>query len=155
MLTMLAKGALAVPLLAGHPLSALKGALPQQSPVPPEWRLTDDELLEEIVSRAFLFFWNEAGTHSGLVRDRALADGGVDPRHTASIAATGYGLAAMCIGHKRGYLPPHQIGGRVVATLSFLLRHVDQQNGFFYHFIDINTSPRSRPSTRPSCCAAC
>ena len=44
--------------------------------MPPEWRLTDDELLEEIVSRGFLFFWNEAGKQTGLVRDRALADGG-------------------------------------------------------------------------------
>lgn len=142
MLAMLASGVLAYPLIAGSPLSALTGARGQQSAVPPEWRLTDDELLEEIVSRAFLFFWNEAGPHTGLVRDRALADGGVDPRHTASIAATGYGLAALCIGHRRGYLPPHQIGGRVVATLNFLLKHVDQQNGFFYHFIDINTGKR-------------
>ncbi len=142
MLAMLARGALTYPLIASSTLSALTGAHTQQSPVPPEWRLTDDELLEEIVSRAFLFFWNEAGQRTGLVRDRALADGGVDPRHTASIAATGFGLAAMCIGHKRGYLPPHQIGGRVVATLNFLLKHVDQQNGFFYHFIDINTGKR-------------
>ncbi len=142
MLAMLAKGALAYPLIASRPLSALSGASRQQSPVPPEWRLTDDELLEEIVSRAFLFFWNEAGQKTGLVRDRALADGGVDPRHTASIAATGFGLAAMCIGHKRGYLPPHQIGNRVVLTLSHLIDRVDQQNGFFYHFIDIDTGKR-------------
>ena len=141
MLAMLAKGALAYPLIASHPLSAVTGTHIQQSPVPPEWALSDDELMEEIVSRAFLFFWTESGKHTGLVRDRALADGG-DHRRVASIAATGFGLAAMCIGHKLGYLPPHEIGARVVATLSFVLNHVDQVNGFFYHFIDINTGKR-------------
>ena len=95
------------------------------------------------------------------MRDRALADGSPDNRTIASIAATGYGLAALCIGHERGYLPPHQIGARVVTTLSFLLNHVEQENGFFYHFLDMNTGKRVRllarfrPSTRPSCCVAC
>jgi hypothetical protein len=105
MLSLMAKGAFAYPLLKGDLFAAKKSA--QQTKVPPEWQLTDDELLEEIVSRAFLFFWNEANPRTGLVRDRALADGTPDNRKTASIAATGFGLAALCIGHKRGYLPPH------------------------------------------------
>jgi len=149
MLALLGKGALAAPLL-GHSVTALAATAArhaqQQEAIPPEWRLTDDELLEEIVSRAFLFFWNEAGPHTGLIRDRALADGTPDNRRIASIAATGYGLAALCIGHKRGYLPPHQIGARVVTTLSFLINHAEQINGFFYHFLDINTGKRARLS---------
>jgi hypothetical protein len=140
MLSLMAKGAFAYPLLKGDLFAAKKSA--QQTKVPPEWQLTDDELLEEIVSRAFLFFWNEANPRTGLVRDRALADGTPDNRKTASIAATGFGLAALCIGHRRGYLPPHQIGARVVATLSHLVDRVDQQNGFYYHFLDINTGKR-------------
>ncbi len=146
MLAMLAKGTLAVP-FAGAGVYAATGSPPQQGDaVPPEWRLTDEELLEEIVSRAFLFFWNEAGKHTGLVRDRALADGAPDTRKVASIAATGFGLSALCIAHKRGYLPPHEIGARVVATLSFLLNHAEHENGFFYHFLDINTGKRARMS---------
>ena len=35
---------------------------------------------------------------------------------------------------------------RVVATLNFVLNHVEQVNGFFYHFIDINTGQRVRQS---------
>jgi hypothetical protein len=142
MLSLLAKGALACPLVKPGGLFAAASRVTQQSKIPPEWQLTDDELLEEIVSRAFLFFWNEAGPKTGLVRDRALADGTPDNRKTASIAATGFGLGALCIAHKRGYLPPHQISGRVYTTLNFLLKHVDQQNGFFYHFLDINTGKR-------------
>ncbi len=140
MLSLMAKGAIAWPLSR---VGLLNAAASQSSRTSPELLpLTDDELLEEIVSRAFLFFWNEAGRRSGLVRDRALADGGPDHRRTASIAATGFGLAAMCIGHQRGYLPVHNIGTRVVNTLSFLANHVQQENGFFYHFIDINTGQR-------------
>jgi hypothetical protein len=145
-LTMMAKGALAYP-LAKTSLCAAEAARDHaQSQVAPELPLTDDELLEEIVSRAFQYFWTEAGTHTGLVRDRALADGTPDPRRVASIAATGFGLAAFCIGHRRGYLPPHQIGARVVSTLSFLKNHAEQVSGFFYHFLDIETGKRARMS---------
>ncbi len=146
-LSLLAKGALALPFANGQIYAAVaEPQLSQSQAIPPDWRLTDDELLEEIVSRAFLFFWNEASPHTGLVRDRALADGGPDPRRVASIAATGFGLGALCIGHKRGYLPPHQIGTRVVKTLRALLYHVEQVNGFFYHFLDIETGKRARMS---------
>jgi hypothetical protein len=151
MLSLMARSALALPLLNSRLFAAASHTShPQtqksQSEIPPEWRLTDDELLEEIVNRAFLFFWNEASPHTGLVRDRALADGGPDSRRISSIAATGFGLAALCIGHKRGYLPPHQLGHRVYGTLNFLLKHVDEVNGFFYHFLDMETGRRTRQS---------
>lgn len=146
LLSLFARGALALPLL-GRELHALAPPGSRyQWQVPPELRLTDEELLEEIVSRAFLFFWNEVSPRTGLVRDRAPADGGADRRHAASIAATGFGLAALCIGHKRGYFPLHQIGTRVVTTLSFLLNHAEQVNGFFYHFLDLETGKRARLS---------
>ena len=144
MLSLLAKGALTYPLST----AALRAVArrPQSQAVPEDWRLTSEEVLEEIVSRGFLFFWNEAGKHTGLVRDRALADGGPDKRRISSIAATGFGLTALCIGHQREYLPRHQIGNRVVATLSFLLNHVEHENGVFYHFIDWETGRRVRQS---------
>ena len=149
-LLLVAKGWLAYPFarsaLFGQSQNLTGRILQAPQAIPPEWQLSDEELLEEIVSRAFLYFWHEASPRTGLVRDRALADGGGDKRITASIAATGYGLAALCIGHARGYLPKHQISARVVTTLSFLLNHVEQVNGFFYHFIDINTGRRLRLS---------
>jgi hypothetical protein len=146
LLSLFGRGAIVSPFAAHELLATGASGRRQSQAIPPDERLSTDELLEEIVSRAFQFFWNEAGPHTGLVRDRALADGTADPRRVASIAATGYGLAALCIGHKRGYLPPHQIGTRVVATLSFLLNHAEQVNGFFYHFLDVNTGKRARLS---------
>jgi hypothetical protein len=143
MLSLLARGALAFPFASSSLTALAQSPLPASTQaIPPEWQLTADELLEEIVSRAFLFFWIEAGPRTGLIRDRALADGGPDRRRIASIAATGFGLAALCIGHQRGYLPARRIRARVVTTLNFVLNHVEQVNGFFYHFIDINTGRR-------------
>ncbi|HLI61806.1 MAG TPA: hypothetical protein VKV05_00305, partial [Terriglobales bacterium] len=80
MLSLLGKGALAYPLAKAGLLRAVDERRPQRAAVPPEWRLTDDELLEEIVSRAFLYFWNAASPRTGLVLDRALADGTPDRR---------------------------------------------------------------------------
>ncbi len=146
-LLLLARGAAAYPLMRSG-LFAQSQTLPaspaQSEPVNPS--LTDDEFLEEIVQRAFLYFWNEASPRTGLVRDRALASGEPDKRITASIAATGFGMAALAIGHSRGYMPKHQIGARVVTTLSFLVNHVEEVNGFYYHFLDINTGKRMRLS---------
>src|SRR5580693_3094373 len=96
----LAKAAFAYP-FATIPLlgsTSRNSSAQSQAPVPAR-HLSDDELQEEIVNRAFLFFWNEAGARSGLVRDRALADGASDQRRISSIAATGFGLTALCIGH--------------------------------------------------------
>jgi hypothetical protein len=136
MLSFLAKGAVTYSLGASGLLGSVHPA------ALPKTQLTEKELLEQIVKRAFQFFWNEAGRHSGLIRDRALADGTPDKRRMASISATGFGLTALCIGHKRGYLPSHLIRARVVTTLNALVNHVEQVNGFFYHFIDFDSGER-------------
>jgi len=66
--------------------------------VPPP---TDDQFLDEIERAAFLYFWEQASPTTGQVKDRALA-GGNDSRTVASIAATGFGLTALCIADQRG-----------------------------------------------------
>ena len=142
-LTLIGKAALASPVLASISFATTRRAQSESLPsYSTDWQLTDAALLEEIVSRAFLYFWYEASPHTGLVRDRALADGVPDPRRISSIAATGFGLATLCVGHQRHYLPSNQIYARVIATLSFLLNHAEQVNGFFYHFLDIETGRR-------------
>src|SRR5690349_2407791 len=69
-----------------------------------ERELSDSALLDELERAAFEFFWNEANPQSGLVLDRANANGG-SARRKASIAATGFGLTALCIGAEHGYRP--------------------------------------------------
>jgi len=103
---------------------------------------SDEQLLEEIERAAFDFFWNEANPATGQIRDRGLADESDNRSTFSSIASTGFGLTALCIGDRRNYLPTAQIRARVIACLEFLLHHVPHEHGFFYHFIDINTGQR-------------
>lgn len=103
--------------------------------------LTDDQFLDEIQRASFLFFFEQASFATGLIKDRALATGN-DTRTVSSIAATGFGLTTLCIAHHRGYADAGQIQTRVKATLAFLLNQLPNVNGFFYHFIDMNTGAR-------------
>ena len=63
---------------------------------------SDDRFLDEIERASFEFFWNEASPSTGQVKDRALLNG-KDSRLMASIAATGFGLTALCIADHRRY----------------------------------------------------
>jgi hypothetical protein len=106
-------------------------------PPPP----TDDQFLDEIERATFLYFWEQASSTTGQVKDRAFA-GGNDSRTVSSIAATGFGLTALCIADQRGYMASASIVARVLATFGFLLNQMPNQNGFFYHFVDMNTGQR-------------
>jgi len=102
---------------------------------------TDEQLLNDIQRGAFEFFWIESSAKTGQTKDRALAAGN-DTRRMSSIAATGFGLTALCIGDRRGYRKPNEIRERVRTTLRFLANDLPNVHGFFYHFIDIETGAR-------------
>jgi len=131
---------LAAPALKlGVGLVSCGGSAPAPPPTPPA--ISDDEFLDQIQRAIFLYFWEQASPTTGSVKDRALAAGN-DTRTVSSIAATGFGLTALCIGHKRGYGDAAQIQARVTTTLSYLLNQLPTVNGFFYHFVDMNTGAR-------------
>src|SRR5438132_316034 len=102
---------------------------------------TNEQLLDEIQRAAFDFFWKEASPNTGQVKDRALSNGN-DSRRMSSIAATGFGLAALCIGDRREYRRPADIADRVRRTLRFLAKDLPHEHGFFYHFIHMETGQR-------------
>ncbi len=60
----------------------------------------DERLLDEVEQASFRYFWECADAQTGLVKDRSGADG-PDAREAASIAATGFGLTALCIADQR------------------------------------------------------
>ncbi len=132
--------------LAGLPLSGFgvgqdrsgkRFAAPPGEP----YQGTDEQLLDDIQRGAFAFFWNESSAKTGQTKDRALAAGN-DTRQMSSIAATGFGLTALCIGDRRGYRSPNEIRERVRTTLRFLANDLPNVHGFFYHFIHIETGGR-------------
>jgi hypothetical protein len=109
----------------------------------PEAKAPDrDAFVEDLEHRAFLFFWERADPHTGLVLDRAKADGSADSRRIASIASTGFGLTALCIGAERGWITRAQAQTRMLATLRFLAQRMTREHGWYYHFVDLRTGER-------------
>jgi hypothetical protein len=104
----------------------------------------DNAFLDDLERQGCLFFWEQASPVTGQILDRARNDlaGARDPRRMASIAATGFGLTALCIADRRGYLPHEQVVERVRTTLQWHLNSLPHVHGFFYHFNDIETGVR-------------
>src|SRR6266566_873494 len=110
-------------------------------PLSPE----DKAFLKELSHRSFRYFWEQADPHTGLVLDRARTDGGPDDdKHTgaASIAATGFGLTAVCIGAEHRWVTRREARDRVRTTLRFFWEKAAQEHGWFYHFLDATTGER-------------
>src|SRR5262249_48855448 len=107
---------------------------------PSLYRFTPDEeaFLEEVQQTTFLYFWEQANPKTGQVEDRGAADGGA-LRNASSVAATGFGLTALCIAAQRGWEDDTAIRERVKLTLSFALKTVQHQHGFLYHFVNGET----------------
>jgi len=102
----------------------------------------DQRFLEEMERANFLFFWEQANPYTGLIKDRSQANG-PDPRDVASIAATGFGLTALCIADQHGWEKPGKLKERARNTLRFLLKRAPHEHGFFYHFMQMHTGERA------------
>lgn len=121
-------------LLDGHSLFAVPVSAATISPA-------QDAFLDDLERRGCQYFWDQAGSKNGQVRDRAAA-AGKESRPATSIAATGFGLTALCIAHMHGYLPASDVRDRVLTTLRYHLEKLPHEHGFFYHFTDIENGKR-------------
>lgn len=110
---------------------------PVQSGFTPE----EESLLNDLEHANFLFFWEQSSPVTGLVKDRANVRSR-DHSTLGSIAATGFGLTAICIGEKRGFVSYSEARDRVATTLRSLANWQPNHRGFFYHWVNINTGDR-------------
>lgn len=101
----------------------------------------DDQFLDELEKATFQYFWEQANPKTGLVKDRCNVRAN-DTGVVASIASTGFGLTALCIGANRGYIPQAAAVERVLVTLRGLWGKLPNHRGFFYHWANINTGER-------------
>jgi len=110
----------------------------------PLWALSpaDDRLLDEIERAGFQFFAEQTHPRTGLVRDRARADGSAS-EGKASIAASGFAFSAWVIAVERGWVGRPEAVERVRTMLSFLVNEAQRHNGFFYHFMEMDTGKRA------------
>jgi hypothetical protein len=102
----------------------------------------DDDFLEDLSRRAFLYFWEHGSPRTGLVLDRARNTKGEEKRNFASSAATGFGLTALCIAAEREWMPRETLRQRVETTLRYYAREAVHNHGWFYHFVDATTGER-------------
>ncbi len=105
----------------------------------------DVAVLDSLQYRGFLYFWNEANPSNGLIKDRDTAGS------PCSIASTGFGLSAICIGVDHGWITRDAARQRVLTTLQTFWNGpqgpatsgVIGYKGLFYHFLDMNTATRT------------
>lgn len=99
--------------------------------------------LDAVQQRAFAFFWNESDPNTGLTKDRARSlPGRPDAYSVASIAATGYALAALPVGVSHGWVSRKAAYARALTTLRFVSRRMENNHGFLFHFVDRATGAR-------------
>lgn len=117
---------------------------PATQPIPNQGLVSteDDQFLDDLEKASFQYFWDQGNPKTGLVKDRSNARTETDNGIVASIAATGFGLTAICIGQWRGFVPWAPALERVLATLHSLWAKLPNHRGFFYHWADINTGER-------------
>lgn len=101
----------------------------------------DTAFLDDVQRRAVRYFVEQSDSTSGLTVDRSSVDGGIG-NAPSSIAATGFGLTALCIADSRRWTPPGEALRRVRQTLRFLVQQHAHERGWFYHFVDMSKGQR-------------
>lgn len=90
---------------------------------------SDDELLDLVSRGAFEFFLREHDPKTFLTKDKNTAN-------TISVAATGFGLTALCIGAERQWIVREEAERRAYLTLRALNGMTNNQsNGIFFHYL--------------------
>lgn len=72
-----------------------------------------------------------------MIRDKTIL-----AKNIASIASVGYGLSNLIIGVEHNWLSYNKAYYRAVKTLDTFINNVEGKNGFYYHFINMETGKR-------------
>ncbi len=123
-------------------IEAQPAAAPGRPTVAPVLSPEEDQLLNDVEQTGFLFFWEQGSPNTGMVKDRCNVHKDDNQGIASSIAATGFGLTALCIGEKRGFISNAAVLERVLVTLRFLWKKLPNHRGFFYHFANPETGER-------------
>jgi hypothetical protein len=106
---------------------------------------TTDAILDSLQYGAFRYFWDEANPANGLIHDRS------QPASVCSIASTGFGLSAICIGVDHGWVTRADARTRVLTTLQTFWNGPQGSGtsgfigfiGLYYHWLDMTTATRT------------
>lgn len=101
-----------------------------------------NNLLLKELKGSYKFFIKESNLDEnskgyGLIRDKDMYANNI-----ASTASVGYGLAALVIGVERKWISYKKAYKRASKTLDTFLNNVEGENGFYYHFVNMDTGKR-------------
>lgn len=100
------------------------------------------KLILRELKKSYNFFINETNNDRnskgyGLTRDKTIL-----ANHIASIASVGYGLAALIVGVEHKWIKYEEAYYKANRTLDTFINNVEGKNGFYYHFINMETGKR-------------
>lgn len=125
--------------------ASIEGAASDTVQATPHVFADDEQFLDFIEQTAVDYFWYEANPANGLIKDRSAL------WSACSIASTGFGLTALCIGVDRGWIARADARDRTLAALTTFWTQPQGtaasgtigHNGFFYHFLDMSSAVRT------------
>ncbi|MGB5418181.1 glucoamylase family protein [Algibacter sp.] len=103
--------------------------------------VSDDEaLLDTIQKQTFNYFWEGAEPNSGLARERLHMDDiyETSPKNTVTTGGSGFGLMAILVGVKRGWITKEEALNRYLKIVDFL-ENADRFHGAWPHWLDGET----------------
>lgn len=108
---------------------------------------TDDAFLEDVSRRSFLYLWEQTDPKTGLTLDRTRTDGTRYQKpeahyNVASVAASGFALTSYCIAADRKWISAAEAKQRTLSTLDFFANRAVNKDGWFYHWMDMETGER-------------
>lgn len=104
----------------------------------------DQSFLLKLQKDSFQYFVRMSDKTTGLTRDST------QPGSPASIAATGFSLAAFALAYENAWIDRDYAYAYLSKTLKTLLNKAENENGFFYHFLDSRSGKRSWKSEASS-----
>lgn len=135
---------LPVTAFAAGPLDKLSTSDSPIVPLPIPEKPSAEVLQELLLHRAITFFWNESDPKTGLTKDRSrnLASAGPDTYTVASVASTGYALAALPVAVEHHWISRKTAEQRALTTLRWFRDKQPNVHGFYYHFVNWKTGAR-------------
>jgi hypothetical protein len=111
-----------------------------------QWKISPEQhaFLDALQRDTFHFFWETTNPQNGLTPDRA------PDTEFSSVAAIGFALTSYLVGVEKQYITRVQAAERTLRTLGFLLQAPQRPdssettgyNGFFYHFLHMDSGYR-------------
>ena len=114
-------------------LCALLFSFPIKSNAVVNVKNEDNKFLNMVSRDSFQYFLDKYCPETGLTADSSAI------YSPCSVASVGFGLVAYCIGVERHWVNKREAYKRVLKTLKFFKNNVAQKNGFYYHFVSMNT----------------